>query len=89
MDERAIKRLLVIVAVSIIAIMLFKAMMSNTIVNLNRAAAEKKHASPSAAQQEVTPVSDTAIIVETPAASAAGEAAPLDVPAASGVNETR
>ena len=89
MDERALKRLLVIIAISIIAILLFKAMMSNTIVNLNRVAAEKKQASPPATQQEAMPVSDAAIIAETPAASAAGEAAPLDVPAASGVNEAR
>jgi len=89
MDERALKRLLVIVAISIIAIMLFKAMMSNTIVNLNRAAAEKKLAAPPAAQEEVTPVSDAVIVVETPVASAVGEITPLEVPAVSGVNEAR
>jgi hypothetical protein len=89
MDERALKRLLVIVAISIIAIMLFKTMMSNTIVNLNRAAAEKKLASPPATQQEAMPVSDAVIVVETPVASAVGEITPLEVPVVSGVNEAR
>jgi hypothetical protein len=89
MDERALKRLLVIVALSLIAILLFKAMMSNTIVNLNRAAAEKKLVAPPAAQEEVTPVSDAVIVVETPVASAVGEINPLEVPVVSGVNEAR
>jgi hypothetical protein len=75
MDERALKRLLVIVAVSIIAIFLFKTMMSKTIVNLNRAAAEKKQAvvKPPAVQQQETPASDAPTILDTPAASAVGE----------------
>jgi hypothetical protein len=90
MDERAIKRLLVIVVISIVAIMLFKTMMSNTIVNLNRVAAEKKQAAkPFAAQEEAMPASDAANIGETPAASTTGEAATPEVPAASRVNETR
>jgi flagellar biosynthesis/type III secretory pathway M-ring protein FliF/YscJ len=74
MDERALKRLLVMVAVSIIAIFLFKAMMSNTIVNLNRAAAEKKQAAPaSPAAQKTEDDSDNTIEIESSAASSAGE----------------
>jgi hypothetical protein len=88
MDERAIKRLLVILAVSIIAIFLFKAMMTNTFVNLNKAAAEKQQAAaiPPAAQQEEIPVSDAAVVIEAPAASSVGEA-PIQEPSAqSGVS---
>jgi hypothetical protein len=40
MDKRAIKRLLVIVAVSIVIIVIFKTMMSKAIINLGKAAAE-------------------------------------------------
>ena len=86
MDERTIKRLLVIVAVSIVAIMLFKTMMSKTIINLNKVAAEKKLA---AQQQAITPPSDAAIIIETPAVSTVGEGSTLELPAASSVSEIR
>lgn len=86
MDERAIKRLLVIVAISIIAIVLFKTMMTKTIVNLNKAAAEKKQV---AAQQAATPASDAAMIIETPAASTVGEVTTLEPSPASGVSEVR
>ena len=44
MDERQIKRLLVTVAVSIVIIMLFKMMLTRTVVTLNKTAAEKKQA---------------------------------------------
>jgi hypothetical protein len=75
MDERAIKRLLVIVAISIIAIMLFKTMMTRTIVTLNQAAVEKKRAaaSPRVALPETIPASDAASIINTPAVSAVVE----------------
>ncbi len=74
MDERALKRLLIIVVASIIAIFLFKAMMSNTIVNLNRAAAEKKQAAVNkpAGKQEASSASDEGVD-ESSAASAVGE----------------
>jgi hypothetical protein len=89
MDERAIKRLLVIFAVSIIAIFIFKAMMTNSIVNLNKAAAEKQKAAakPSVVQPEPPPVSDVVNVIETPAASSAGEVStpePVAVSAVSG-----
>jgi hypothetical protein len=75
MDERAIKRLLVIVAISIIAIMLFKTMMTRTIVTLNQAAAEKRRAAarPPVALPETTPASDAAGVTKMPAASPAIE----------------
>ncbi len=88
MDERAIKRLLVILAISIIAIFLFKAMMTNSIVNLNKAAVEKKQAAvrPPAAQQEEPPVSGAAIVVETSAGSSVGEVSSPEPATASGVS---
>ncbi len=90
MDERAIKRLLIIVAASIIVIFLFKAMMSKTIVNLNKAAAEKQQAAkPPAAEVAPTPASDAAIISEVPAASCVGEATTLEQTTASSVSEAQ
>lgn len=84
MDERAIKRLLVIVGISLIAIVLFKTMMTRTIVNLNKVAAEKNQ---STAAASVPPASDTAIVIESPAASSAADIATLEPSAASGVAE--
>ncbi len=91
MDERAIKRLLTIVAVSIIAILIFKSLMLKSMVDLNKVVAEKKQAAAttSAQQQDATPVSDAANAVETAAASALGEVTTLESPAASGVGEGR
>ncbi len=92
MDERAIKRLLIIVAASLIAIFIFKAMMSKTIVNLNRAAAEKKQGavpSPAATQQAETPASEAENVPGTPAASAIGETTMMEPSVASSVSETR
>ncbi len=91
MDERAIKRLLIIFAASLIAIWVFKSMMSKTIINLNKAAAEKKQAvpQPPAGQEAATPPSDAVAIVETPAASTVGEVTTLESPVASGVSETK
>lgn len=90
MDERAIKRLLVIIVASIIAIMVFKASLTKTIINLNKAAAEKKQAASaklSATPQAPTPLIETPII-ETPAVSAVTEVSTLDLRASSSVNET-
>jgi hypothetical protein len=86
MDERAIKRLLVMVALSLIAIWIFKSMMSKTIVNLNKAAIEKKQAAVPAQQQEVYPASDEAII-EAPAASAVEQPPVQELSVASAVGE--
>lgn len=87
MDERTIKRLLVIVGVSLIAIFIFKAMMSRTIINMNSVVAEKKHAVPAAPVSQET--NDSAIAIETSSAAAASEVGTLDVPTASGVGEVR
>ena len=88
MDERAIKRLLVILAVSIIALFLFKAMMIKSIGNLGKAAAEKKHAAavPPVAQPEAPPACDTAIVVKTPAVSSVGEVSAPESASASAVS---
>jgi hypothetical protein len=58
MDERTLKRLLIMVAVSIIAIVLFKTMLVKTAVKVNKAIVEKKQATsakPPAEQQAQTP----------------------------------
>lgn len=89
MDERAIKRLLVIVALSIIGIFIFKSMILKTVVKLNSAAAIKKQAAAPAPapQQEATPVAEEASVIA--AASAPAESATLESAAASGVSEGR
>lgn len=91
MDERAIKRLLIIVAVSLIAIWLFKSMMSRTIVNLNKVAVEKKQAATrlSTQRQAAIAVSGAATTADDPAASAVEEGATLESPAAPVAGEAR
>lgn len=91
MDERAIKHLLIIFGVSLIAIFVVKTVISRTIVNLNKVTFEKKQEAikPPAEQQAATFVSDAAITSETPAASTVGEAPPLEPLAASDVGEAR
>lgn len=91
MDERTLKRLLIIVAASIMIIWAFKSMMLKTAVTLNKAAAEKKQAAATAPapQPDATPEADVANVIETPAASAPGEVATLELPAESGVGEGR
>jgi uncharacterized protein (UPF0333 family) len=88
MDERTLKRLLIIVAASIILIWVFKSMMLKTAVSLNKVAAEKKQAA-AAPQYDSTPEADVTNVIETPAASAPGEVATLELPVASGVGEGR
>lgn len=91
MDERTLKRLLIIVAASILIIWAFKTMMLKTAVSLNKVAAEKKQ--PAAATpippQDVAPASDVSNAIETPAVSAPGEVVTLEMTAASGVGEGR
>ncbi|ADE12238.1 hypothetical protein [Sideroxydans lithotrophicus] len=91
MNERAIKRLLAIVAVSLVAIWLFKSMMSRTIISLNKVAVEKKQAAAkqSAERQAAIPVSDAATTFDEPAVSAAGEGATLEPSAAPVAGEVR
>lgn len=91
MDERTLKRLLIIVAASILIIWAFKSMMLKTAGTLNKAAAENKQAAAAtpAPQQDSTSEADVKNAVETPAASAPGEVATLELSAASGVGEGR
>jgi hypothetical protein len=91
MDERTLKRLLIIVAASILIIWAFKTMMLKTAVSLNKVATEKKQtaATTPAPQQDVAPVVDAANGIETPAASAPGEVATLEMTAASAVGDGR
>jgi hypothetical protein len=91
MDERTLKRLLIIVAASILIIWAFKTMMLKTAVSLNKVAAEKKQAvtTTPVPPQDVAPAPDVANAIETPAASAPGEVATLEMTAASGVGDGR
>lgn len=91
MDERTLKRLLIIVAASILLIWAFKTMMLKTAVSLNKVAAEKKQAATTmpAPPQDVVPAPDVANVIETPAALASGEVATQEATAASGVEAGR
>lgn len=71
MEERQIKRLLIIVAVSIAIIMLFKMMLTDTLTTLNKNAAEKKQAvasRPSAQPSMQTTPAPPTTPIETPVA---------------------
>lgn len=74
MDERTVKRLLIILAASILAVVLIKVALIKTYTTLNKAAAEKKptaSVSSTAPQPAATP---PAVLekIETPAASGVG-----------------
>jgi hypothetical protein len=88
MDERAIKRLLVILAASIVAIFIFKAMMTNTIVKLNKAAEEKQQAAekPAVVQMETNPVPDAAPVDDLPPVSSVIDAPTQETQTVSGVS---
>lgn len=90
MDERAIKRLLIILVASLIAIALLKMGLTRTYTTLSKAAVEKKQAAarPPAPVQAPAP-SSAAEITEPPAASSVEEANTADLPASSGVSEAR
>lgn len=69
MEERQIKRLLIIVAVSIAIIMLFKMMLTDSITTLNKTAAEKKPAvanRPSPEPSMLLPQAPPATSIEAP-----------------------
>jgi flagellar basal body-associated protein FliL len=76
MDERALKRLLLILVASIIVIMLAKFMLSQTFTNLNKAAVEKKQ---NAARQQMPPQAELVPASEIPEPVSAVPAA--DAPA--------
>lgn len=90
MDERTIKRLLIILVVSIIAVVLLKMGLIRTYATLSKAAVEKKQAAakPSAPVQAPT-FPAAAEIIEPPAASSVDQANTADLPASSGVSEAR
>ena len=87
MDERSIKRMLIIFVISLIVIFIVKKVISRTVIDLNRIAAEKKQSSAKLpTEQQVTPItSDATMISETPPVSTVGEAASLESPSVSGV----
>lgn len=94
MDERAVKRLLVMLAVSIIAIMLLKTMMLKTAVKVSHAAIEKRQAAiaKQAAEQQSPALSpDGAMAINLQQASAVVPPvdAPASSPAASSVSGTQ
>lgn len=88
MNERAIKRLLVILAVSIVAIFIFKAMMTNTIAKLSKAADEKQQAvaKPAVVQMETNPVPDAAPVDDLSPVSSVIDAPTLETQSASGAS---
>lgn len=83
MNERAIKRLLFIIVASIVAIFLFKVVLTKTIVGLNKVAADKKAVAvaklPTSRQAKI-PAGGAGAMIEAPAVSAVG-ATTLDSPA--------
>ena len=88
MDERVIKRLLIILSISIVAIMLIKVALTKTYSHLNDVALAKKQATEAAktaTQEQTTPTEATDIH----AISGVGETVSAEMPATSGVNETR
>ncbi|MBI5625753.1 MAG: hypothetical protein HY935_00890 [Nitrosomonadales bacterium] len=90
MDERTIKRLLIILAASILAVVLIKVALIKTYTTLNKAAAEKKQPAPvnsTATQQETT---SPAVLekIGTPVASGVGDTTEVVSPASSSVGET-
>ena len=92
MDERTQKRLLIIVAASIAAIMLIKVVLTKTYTALNKAADEKKQAAiakhPTPIQTSAAPTTTTKTDVP-PASPSLEEAIPAGSSAASSVTETR
>jgi len=85
MDERTVKRLLIITVASIIAIVLIKVALTKTYTKLNNAATVKKQAE-SAQQQTAQPPAE---IIDAPATSSVEEAPTAELPAASSVSETQ
>lgn len=92
MEERNLKRLVIIVAISLIAIFIFKSMMSKTITNMGRVAAEKKQAADAlrAQQQAEAAAREAAVVMDASAVSATRtDAGASGSQAVSGVDEVR
>lgn len=90
MDERTIKRLLVILAASILAIVLIKVALIKTFTTLNKAAAVKKQTAAvnSTATQRATTPPAVLEKIETPVASGVGDTTTVASPASPSVAET-
>lgn len=91
MNDRAIKRLLAIFVVSIIAIMLFKLGLTKAYTSASKVAAENNQAATTkpAVSLEALASPASSEVIETPAASVVGEATEPDSLATSSVNEAR
>lgn len=92
MDERNIKRLVIIIAISLIAIFAFKSMMSKTITNMGKVAAEKKQAADAlrAQQQAEAAAREAVVVMDASVVSATDtDAATSTSQVASGVVESR
>lgn len=90
MDERTIKRLLIILAASILAVVLIKVALIKTYTTLNKAAVEKKQTAAvnSSSPQQAT-ISPAALEkIEMPATSGVVEATTVDSSASSSLGET-
>lgn len=72
-NERAIKRLLFIIAVSVVAIFFFKMVLTKTIAGMSKAAADKKQATaaklPTSQQASPDTPANTGAVIEAPAIS--------------------
>jgi hypothetical protein len=88
MEERLIKRLLIIFAVSIIAIIIIKVMLTHTYANLNDAALAKKQAveAAKASTQEQMPSPE---VIDIHTASGVAEIITTEVTAASAASDAR
>jgi len=92
MEERAIKRLLVILGLSIVAILIFKSIMLKTATKASKIAIEKQQAvaaRQAAEQQAATQPVPAAYEPPAAPATAATMDAPVPSPAASGVGDVR
>jgi|GEM_PF-3806927 hypothetical protein len=89
MDESRIKRLLIILAISIIAILLIKVALTKTYSQLNNASVAKKQAAEAAKASTQEQIPAASEIAETPAALSVGEVTTQNSPPASAVSETR
>lgn len=88
MEERTLKRLLIILAISIIVILLIKVALTKTYSQLNDASVAKKQAAAAKpTTQELVPLANEPN--DPAAASSIGQDTSQESPANSGVNETR
>ncbi len=86
MDERAIKRLVITLVVSIAMIMALKTMLMKTAIKVNSVVTEKRQlASPKPNEAQLANAPPPAAIIETAAASPVAETASLEATSASGV----